>query len=646
MRADALPIDRLSFSSDARHVHFRAEGRRWRFDRSDGTLTPEKTDPEKPKEKTEPVAAQQRRRDGVASPDGRWRAFLRDHNVYLREEKTGNEAPLSRDGKADDAYGSVWWSPDSRRLVVLRTRPGTTRLVYLIESSPKDGINPKLHSQHYPKPGDAIPQSKPHLFDVQARKEIAIADELFPTPWSIDYPRWDVDSSRFTFLYNQRGHQALRLIAVDAATGKATALVDETSKTFIDYGHKFHLHWLEGMNELVWMSERDGWNHLYLVDARTGKVKNPITRGEWVVRKVDRIDEKARQVYFRAGGIRPGQDPYHVHFARVNLDGTGLTVLTEGDGTHEVTWSPDARYLVDTWSRVDQAPVTELRRGSDGKLLCTLERADLTALKAAGWQAPERFVAKGRDGTTDIHGVIIRPTTFDPANKYPVIEDIYAGPQSAYVPKTFRPFYEMMAMAELGFIVVKIDGMGTSHRSKAFHDVCCKNLADSGFPDRILWMQAAAKKYPWMDLSRVGVYGGSAGGQSSTRAVLAHGDFYKVAVSDCGCHDNRVDKIWWNELWMGWPIGPHYAAQSNATNAHRLTGKLMLVVGELDRNVDPACTFQVVDALVKANKDFDLLVIPGAGHGACETPYGRRRRQDFFVRHLLGVEPRRAAGRH
>ena len=259
---------------------------------------------------------------------------------------------------------------------------------------------------------------------------------------------------------------------------------------------------------------------------------------------------------------------------------------------------------------------------------------------ATGWRAPERFVAKGRDGATDIYGVIFRPTTLDAKKRYPVIERIYAGPQGSFVPKKFDSYYSAQAMAELGFLVVEIDGMGTSHRSKAFHDVCWKNLADSGFADRILWIKAAAQKYPCMDIARMGIYGGSAGGQSALRALLAHPDFYKVAVADCGCHDNRMDKIWWNELWMGWPVGPHYAEQSNVTQAHKLQGKLQLIVGELDRNVDPASTMQVVHALVKADKDFDLLVVPGAGHGAGDTPYGLRRTRDFFVRHLLGVEPR------
>jgi dipeptidyl aminopeptidase/acylaminoacyl peptidase len=317
-----------------------------------------------------------------------------------------------------------------------------------------------------------------------------------------------------------------------------------------------------------------------------------------------------------------------------------LVVLTRSNGTHDITFSPDRRFFLDRWSRVDQPPVTELRSTEDGKLIFELERGDWNMLLATGWQAAERFVAKARDGKTDIYGIIIHPSNFDPNNKYPVIEKIYAGPQGAFVPKSFGLQTRDHAIAELGFIIVQIDGMGTSYRSKAFHDVCWKNLGDSGFPDRILWIKAAAAKYPCMDLTQIGIFGGSAGGQSALRALLAHGEFYKVGVADCGCHDNRMDKIWWNELWMGWPIGPHYEEQSNVTQAHKLQGKLLLTVGELDRNVDPASTMQVVNALIKADKDFDLLIVPGGGHGIGETPYASRRRMDFFVRHLLGVEPR------
>jgi dipeptidyl-peptidase-4 len=582
-----------------------------------------------------------RPRSRAQSPDGKWSASIKDYNLYVRNLETDEETALTTDGTEEDAYSErFYWSPESAKLVVLRTLKGDDRKVYIIESSPEDQLQPKLHSYSYPKPGDKRPIDKPHLFHISDKSHITIPDELFPNPWRISDIHWSPDSSRFTFLYNQRGHQVLRIVSVDAETGRPRAIVDEHSETFIDYAGKQYSHYIDDTNEIIWMSERDGWNHLYLYDAETGKVKNQITKGHWVVRQVDRVDDEKRQIWFRAGGILPEQDPYYVHFCRVNFDGTGLAVLTSGDGTHDMTFSPDRRFFLDRWSRVDQPPVTELRSAEDGKLILELEKADWTMLLATGWRPPERFVAKGRDGKTDIYGIIIRPTNFDPNNKYPVIEKIYAGPQAAFVPKAFGLQVRERQIAELGFIIVQIDGMGTSYRSKAFHNVCWKNLGDAGFPDRIPWMKAAAEKYPYMDLTRVGIYGGSAGGQSALRALLAFGDFYKVAVADCGCHDNRMDKIWWNELWMGWPVGPEYEEQSNVTQAHKLKGKLFLTVGELDRNVDPSSTMQVVNALIKADKDFDMLIVPGGGHGIGESPYASRRRMDFFVRNLLGVEPR------
>jgi len=303
-----------------------------------------------------------------------------------------------------------------------------------------------------------------------------------------------------------------------------------------------------------------------------------------------------------------------------------------------VVFSPDMQYYVDRYSRVDMAPVVELRRTEDQSLVMEVERGDIRALVDNGWKAPEVFVAKGRDGVTDIWGVIFRPTDFDADRVYPVIENIYAGPHDSFVPKSFQEYSGMREIAELGFIVVQIDGMGTSNRSKAFHDVAWMNLKDAGFPDRILWHQAVAAQYPYYDIGRVGIYGTSAGGQSSLGGLLFHPDFYDVAVSAVGCHDNRMDKIWWNEQWMGWPIGPHYAASSNVDNAWRLEGDVLLIVGELDTNVDPASTMQVVNALIEADKPFDLLVIPGAGHTSGGA-YGQHKRFDYFVKHLQGIDP-------
>jgi dipeptidyl aminopeptidase/acylaminoacyl peptidase len=445
---------------------------------------------------------------------------------------------------------------------------------------------------------------------------------------------WWKDGRAFTFEYNQRGHEVYRVVEVEAMTGKARALITEETKTFFCYSGKKYRSDLADGKEIVWMSERDGWNHLYLYDGISGAVKNQITKGEWVVRAVVKVDEKARQIWFQASGMVPGKDPYLVHYYRINFDGSGLTPLTEADANHSLSFSSDMKYYVDTWSRVDQEPVMELRRTADRKIVLGLERADIRDLLKAGWRAPEVFTALARDGKTDIWGVIFRPTNFDPSRKYPVIENIYAGPQGSFVPKSFSAFNGMQSLAELGFIVVQVDGMGTSNRSKTFHDVCWKNLGDAGFPDRILWHKSVAAKYPYYDITRVGIYGTSAGAQSALGGLLFHPEFYKAGFSACGCQD----KIWWNEQWMGWPLSPEYAASSNVDNAYRLQGKLLLVVGEMDKNVDPASTMQVVNALIKANKTFDLLVIPGAGHGPGGA-YGERKRNDFFVHSLLGVEP-------
>lgn len=634
--------------------------------------------------------------DRSVSPNEKWRASILDGNLFATNIENTDSEPiqLTEDATENESYAQISWAPDSRSLVVFGVREGERKEVYLIESSPPGGGRAKLSQRPYALPGDRFTSYELHLFRLQKVSgkasqgdDASQSDDAGQGEWqevdcqvdSIDFGRprirWEQDSSGFTYTKTDRGHQRFRMIRVDATSGQARTVIDEQTDTFIWTAHTENLGLrpvtrLENSNEIIYISEADGRRHLYLIDSsidfgevESGKpesdtdgsessdalepqvangekrlfapgLKNQITKGKFVVRGVDRIDEERGEIWFRASGGDPDQDPYFIHFYRVNFDGTGLIRLTAGNGNHSIQFSPDRRFIIDTHSRVDSAPKHTLRRAEDGSLICELEQADITELKDTGWRAPEVFVAKGRDGKTDIWGIICRPRDFDPGKSYPVIEDIYAGPHGSFVPKSFSSRERYSTLNELGFIVVKIDGMGTANRSKDFHDVCWHNLKDAGFPDRIGWMKAAAQQHPEMDLSRVGIYGGSAGGQNAAAALLFHGDFYQVAVAGCGCHDNRMDKASWNEQWMGYPVGPQYSECSNIDNAWRLQGKLMLIVGEMDTNVPPESTLRFADALIKADKDFDLIVVPGAGHGMGGR-YGTRRMNDFFVEHLI-----------
>ena len=598
---------------------------------------------------------------GVPAPQGGRAVFVRDEQLWLREAD-GSEAPLTLDATAEHSFHQdrvraraigmaydradapawmpeVHWSPDGRYLVALQTTVVPEPRVTIVESAPKDRVQPRAHSYPYLKAGDPIPQATVRLFDVVAGVELPVETTLLEDPWTIGRFRWTADSRRVVFHYVRRGHQLERVLALEVATTPTTrVLVEERSTTFLD-GTKTFLHHLPD-GELLWTSERSGWNHLYRVPA-DGGAPQPLTEGAWNVRAIEKVGEDA--VWFWAVGREPDVDPYFRQLCRVPLEGGAVVQLTAGDGDHEVQWSPARRFFVDSWSRADLPPRHALRRADDGALVAMLAEADESGLAESGWRLPERFVAPGRDGTTAIHGLIHYPKDFDPALSYPVVEAIYAGPHGAHVPKRFA-LPGRGGAAELlarGFVVVQIDGMGTNWRGKVFHDVAWKNLKDAGFPDRIAWMRAAAAEHPWMDLSRVGVYGGSAGGQNAMRAVLDHADFYRAAAADCGCHDNRMDKIWWNEQWMGLPGDGSYVASSNVEDAHKLGGALLLTVGELDRNVDPASTYQVVAALQRADKDFEFHVFPGGGHGAGGSPYGRRVRADFFTRILGAPQTRR-----
>ena len=600
--------------------------------------------PEKPRQRPEWRGPQRHwmevpdEKDGIrTSPDGKMQVFHKENNLWVK--LNGEERALTTNGDSTYYY-SAWgsFSADGRYYATVRIKPAPKHYVYYVESSPKDRLEPVLHKQEYAKPGDSLNYRVPVIVEMATGRVIEPSTDLFKSQYQVTAPRWDADNEHVTFEFNERGHKTYRVLELSAKTGLVRTLIEEKNDKYINYNRQRRIDLQDG-KRIVWTSERDGRNHIYLYDRQKGQLIRQVTKGEYYVRGIQHVDEKAGIIYFSACGMNKSEDPYLIHYYKIGLNGKGLVCLTPEEGNHSVTYTEDMVYLIDTYSTVTTPPVTVLRSGKDGKILRTLETADITALEAVGWKAPEVFVAKGRDGKTDMWGLIQRPSNFDPNKKYPIIEYIYSGPGDQYVPKSFTPWlYYLQNMAELGFIVVQVDAMTTSYRAREFEEVCYKNLKDGGLPDRIAWIKAAAEKYPYMDIDRVGIYGCSAGGQNALAAVLWHGDFYKAAYAACGCHDNRMDKIWWNEQWMSYPIDSSYVECSNVENAYRLERPLMLVVGELDDNVDPASTMQVVNALEKAGKDFELVVIPGAHHTMGES-YGDHKRYDFFVRHLLGVDP-------
>ncbi len=634
-----LPIQRCHVTPEADTLRFVYEGKRWCFDIRRNRLTDEGQLPAPGRQRHWMEVDDEKGGAPVTSPDGKYVAFIKNDNICVREVATGKETQLSQDGTPGNYYSSyIQWSPDSKLVAAFRIRPAQKRYVYYVESSPADQLQPKLHKQEYAKPGDELAFKVPCIYGVENGKRLIPSTDLFSHQYEIYALQWNSDSKGITFEYNERGHKVYRVLEVSAEDGSVRPLIEEKEKKYVNYPRIFR-HFLADGKRIIWSSERDNYNHLYMYDRATARPTHQITKGEWYVREVQYVDEENQQIYFSANGMNKDEDPYLIHYYRIGFDGKGLTALTPEEGMHKAWYSSDYKYLVDVYSKVDQAPVAVVRSAADGKIVMPLEKADIAQLTANGWKAPEVFTAKGRDGKTDMWGIIYRPSNFDPAKKYPVIEYIYSGPGDQYVPKTFSSYnWWMTSLAELGFIVVQVDGMTTSFRSKEFEEVCYKNLKDAGLPDHIAWIKAAAQKYPYMDIDRVGIFGCSAGGQESTTAVLLHPEFYKAAYSACGCHDNRMDKIWWNELWMGYPVDDSYKECSNVENAHLLQRPLMLVVGEMDDNVDPASTMQVVNALIKANKDFELVVIPGAHHTMGED-FGEHKRYDFFVRNLMGVNP-------
>jgi dipeptidyl aminopeptidase/acylaminoacyl peptidase len=603
----------------------------------------------------------------VSSPDGTKVAFIRDFNLWVRELDTDLETQLTTDGVEDFGYATnnagwtkgpnpvLLWSPDSRKIATFQHDARGVGMMYL--TSTQVG-HAELEAWRGPLPEDTVifriervvihlDGPRPRVVRLQMppdQHRSTITDHIMCGGVFCDV-EWAPDGSQLAFVSSSRDHKEAILRVADPETGEVRDVLEERVETFFESGNgSVNWRFLPEHDEVVWWSERSDWGHLYLYDLNTGALKNPITSGEWIVDQVRHIDREDRRIYFTGSGREPG-DPYFDYFYSVSMDGGDVRLLTPDSAHHAVTLSPDNRYFVDSWSTpVD--PGATVVRDLRGREMVALETGEIARLEAHGWQPPMPFVVRARDGVTDLYGLLYRPTTFDPNLKYPVINYLYPGPQSGSVgSRSFSAARrDHQAIAELGFVVVELDAMGTPGRSKSFHEFYYGNMGDNGLPDQIAGIRQLADRYSWMDLDRVGIWGHSGGGFASTSGILRHPDFYKVAVSQAGNHDNRNYEDDWGEKWQGllevYPDGTtNYDNQANQLVAGNLEGKLLLAHGTMDSNVPPSNTLLVVDALIAANKDFDLIMFPNRGHGFGNEPYMMRRRWDYFVKHLLGAEP-------
>jgi len=640
-----LPFREFEFADDSKAIHFTLDSLEWTCSLVSYEC---KSNPAEPKHPNEEL-----------SPNKRWAAFVRDHNLFLRDVSTGTELQLTQDGVKGWDYatplpslrlmvdqgtedvkqpGAVFWAPDSSKLVTYRIDSRNSGRFTSVQFVPPNQLRPKAFTYVYPLPGEVLAKAEPIIFDVQSGRRTDVKSASIELPFQ-EGPgfEWFPDSKSFYYDHDERGYKAKELRVVDASTGEQRVLVREQSDPYVDPGETFY-RFIKGTGEILWSSERDGWNHLYLY-SKTGQLENQITQGHWVVQQIEYVDEPNRRVYFTASGREKDEDPYQTHLYSVGFDGKGLQLLTPENATHSVNFSGDGAYFIDTYSRPDLPVKIVLRRAKDGSQQRALEESDTSWLTKIGWKPPEPFQGKAADGTTDLYGLIWRPSNFDAAKKYPVVEFVYTGPQSFFVPKTFNTFW-LQSMAELGFVVVMVDGRGTSGRSRAFHQFSYRNLGGA-FEDHVAMIKQMASRYPYMDVERVGIFGTSAGGYGAAHAMLTFPDFYKVGVSTSGDHDARLDKAWWNELYQGYPVQDDYVEQSNVTVASRLKGHLLLEHGDIDDNVHPVETMRLADALMKANRDFDMLFVPNMLHGESgeHARYLARRRWDYFVQHLLGVTP-------
>ncbi len=645
------------FDLPFRTFHLEADGRSISFDIGSQRYT---CDIEAYRCTSEQAERQSTDRNAITSPDGKYAAFIRDYNLWVRETETGEETQLTTDGIEYFGYATnnagwvksdrpvLLWSPDSKMIATFQHDGRGVGEMYLVSTNVG---HPRLEAWKYPLPEDSvifrihrvvIHLDGPRVVRLQMppdQHRSTVCDHIACRGTFADV-EWSADGSQLAFVSTSRDHKHSVLRVADPQTGAVRDVLEETVETFYESGANWRL--LAESNEVLWYSHRSNWGHLYLYDLENGRLKNQVTAGDWNVLSLVRIDDRA--LYFNGVGREPG-DPYFRYLYRIRMDGSGLTLLTPDGANHTTTLAPSGRYFVDSYSTPDTPPITVLR-DADGRKVLDLEEADISQLLATGWTPPIPFSVKARDGVNDLYGLMYRPTGFDPSKKYPIINNHYPGPQSGSVgTRSFVPSRgDTRALAELGFIVVELDGMGTPNRSKSFHEEWYGNMGDNGLPDQITGMKQLAERYPWIDIERAGIYGHSGGGFSSADAIMRYPDFFKVAVSQAGNHDNRNYEDDWGEKWQGLLVEnedgtTNYDNQANQLLAENLKGKLLIAHGTMDGNVPYYNTLLVVNALIAANKDFDFILFPNRGHGFGREPYMMRRRWDYFVRHLMGAVP-------
>jgi dienelactone hydrolase len=655
--AEHLPFATFDFSDDEKTISFPLKGQKWTCDlqsyRCEAKPKPEKGETQPPE---------------AISPNGKEAAFIRDYNLWVRDVASGKETQLTTDGVKDFGYATdnagwihsdrpvLLWSPDSKKIATFQQDQRGVGEMYLVET--KVG-HPVLQEWKYPLPGDAIVTTIQRvIIDLDGPKIIrlqmppdqhrsSLCDDVECRGVGWDDVEWSPDAKHLAFVSTSRDHKDEHLRVADAETGAVRDVLEEKVATQYESGWgESNWRYLPESNEVIWFSERDNWGHLYLYDLATGELKNRITTGDWVVTRLARVDEKNRLLYFLANGREKGENPYFAHLYRIGFDGKNLTLLTPESGTHEISFSPSGRCFLDDYSKPD-VPDVAVVRDDNGNVLSTYAKTDISRLVAAGWQPPVPITVKARDGETDLYGLLYKPTHLDPTKKYPIVNRIYPGPQGGSVGFwSFVPSRaDQQSLAELGFVVVQIEGMGNPLRSKKFHDFYYGNMGDNTLPDQIAGMKELAKRYPWIDIDSAGIYGHSGGGFATADAMFRYPDFFKVGISESGNHDNREYEDDWGERYQGLLVKnadgtSNYDDQANENIAKNLKGHLLLAHGTMDDNVPPYNTLLVVDALIKANKDFDLLLLPNQHHGyGSETLYMTRRRWDYFVRYLLGAEP-------